>query len=345
MIHLPELPRIALAHLPTPLEAMDRLRKAMDARPRLFVKRDDCTGLAFGGNKTRKLEFAMADAAAKGAKVIITSGGAQSNHVRQTAAAAAKLGLVFHAVLSDPFLGTNYRPQARYHQTGNPLLDRLLGGMLYHASDDGGATDALISELTKNAQAAGVTPYVVPLGVSDGIGGFGYAHMAAELLAQCKAQGVSPSHIVLATGSAGTHGGLLVGLRACGADIDVIGVSVSEPAEAKRIKVRNIIDQMAGIWGATAPAVSDRDIVVTDAYVGAGYAIPSAEGQAAINYLARTEGLLLDPVYTGKAMAGFLDLVQNGPLAEGRDVVFVHTGGAPALFAYPETMTASGGGE
>ncbi len=333
---LGDLPRIRLAHLPTPLEEMAALRTAIRAAPRLFIKRDDCTGLAGGGNKTRKLEFALADAQATGADVIITSGGFQSNHVRQTAAAAAKLGLSFHGVLAKPCTGRPETTSACYVSGGNRLLGELTGGEFHEVADEGPATVAMIDRIVARSRADGRTPYVIPVGASDGIGAMGYVDCAEELLRQSAAQGISSSHLVVATGSAGTHGGLLAGLRRCGSSIQVIGISVSEPAAAKRDKVRSILEQLAPRLGSELPTIEDDEIIVHDEYVGGGYGVPTAGGVAAIRLTARTEGILLDPVYTGKAFAGYLDLLRWGPLQTGRDVMFLHTGGTPALFAYPK---------
>lgn len=333
---LSKLPRVRLAHLPTPLEPMVALADRIGAAPRLFVKRDDCTGLALGGNKTRKLEYTLGDALERGADVLVTCGGLQSNHVRQTAAAAAKFGLECHAVVTNPLTGTGYDLSAVYGETGNLLLDNVLGCHMHQVSDGGAATEARTGELVAELQAAGRTPYVVPLGASDGVGAMGYAGCALELLEQCTALGIDPSHIVLGTGSAGTQAGLLAGLRAAGSGIEVLGIAVSETAEAKLARTRAVLDQMEALWPGDAPAIRDEDIVVNDGFVGDGYALPSAAGTAAIRIAAETEGLLLDPVYTSKVMAALLALLDDGPLATGRDVIFLHTGGSPALFAYPE---------
>ena len=329
-------PRIRLAHLPTPLEEMSALQQTIGCTPRLFVKRDDCTGLAGGGNKTRKLEFTLADVRAQSADVIITSGGVQSNHVRQTAAAAAKLGLKFHGILANSFSQATYKAADVYATTGNRLLVDILGGQLHFVEDDGPATEKMITTLVEETRADGLTPYVVPVGASNGIGAMGYAVCAAELLQQFRKLDIAPSHMIVATGSAGTHGGLLAGLRALDSQIKVIGVSVSEPAVAKRAKVRRIVEEMATLWGSLAPVIEDDDIVVREEFVGRGYAVPSVACVEAIRLLAESEGLLLDPVYTGKAMAGCLEMVRSGELEAGRDIVFLHTGGSPALFAYPE---------
>ena len=331
-----KLPRVHLAHLPTPLEPLEALARRIGAAPRLFVKRDDCTGLALGGNKTRKLEYTLGDALERGVDALVTCGGLQSNHVRQTAAAAAKFGLECHAVVTNPLTGTGYGSSAVYGETGNLLLDNVLGCHMHEVADGGAATDNRIGELVTELQAAGRTPHVVPLGASDGVGAMGYAGCALELLEQCAADGIDPSHIVLGTGSAGTQAGLLGGLRAVGSDIEVLGIAISGTAAAKRSRVRAVLEQMEALWPGDAPAIRDEDIVVHDGFIGDGYALPSAAGTAAIRLAAETEGLLLDPVYTGKAMAGLLALVTDGPLATGRDVIFLHTGGSPALFAYPE---------
>ena len=321
-LDLSRFPRLTLAHLPTPLEQLERLGRELGSR--LFVKRDDCTGLAFGGNKTRKLEFALE----QGADAIVTSGGLQSNHVRQTAAAAARLGLACHAVLDNPLSD----PPPAYEHSGNRLLDELFGAVAHVVA--GAEVESRIEELTASLKTEGKTPYVVPLGASDGVGALGYVECARELLVQCEAANVQPSHVFLATGSAGTHGGLLAGLRLLGSHLAVVGVAVSETTEAKRAKVRDLVDQVSHVLGLRESSVDDDDIVVLDEYVGAGYGVPTAAAEAAIRRLARVEGLLLDPVYTGKAMAGMLDLLANRRLEGLCDPIFLHTGGTPALFAY-----------
>lgn len=322
---LSEFPRVRLAQLPTPLEPTG----LGGAGVRVFAKRDDCTGLALGGNKARKLEFALGDALRQQATLLLTSGARQSNHVRQTAAAAARLRLGCKVVLHDPVA----RPAACYAQSGNYLIDGLFGADVHLVADGEDATAACLDRLAAAAVRAGERPYVVPLGASDGLGALGYALCAQELLSQAAEQGLSPSAVVLATGSGGTHAGLLAGLRLLGSDLPVIGISVSEPAAAKQARVRDVLGQMQALIGVEL-AVPDSEIRVLDRYVGAGYAHPTAESQAALRLVARREGLLLDPVYTAKAMAGLLDLVDRGELCG--DVIFLHSGGAPALFAYAD---------
>lgn len=336
-MNLSLFPRAALMAGATPLQQMPALSQAL-GMSRLFVKRDDCTGLAFGGNKTRKLEFTMGDACRMGADVVITVGAWQSNHVRQTAAAAAKLGLRCHAVIHSPLPA----PTAAYRESGNVLIDRLLGADLHWVeAEEVGAAKA--AELSVRESSEGAVPYMIPLGASDGIGSLGYVACAQELLEQFDRQGVAPSHIVLATGSAGTHAGLLAGLRGSGSAIGVVGISVSEPAAVKRAKVRHVLDQLGAVLGDDAPSLVDQDIVVLDDYMGDGYGIPTAAADDALRLLARKEGILLDPVYTAKAMSGFLDLVLGMGLGAMQDPVFLHTGGTPALFAYLEHYLAEAG--
>ncbi|MEJ0035208.1 MAG: D-cysteine desulfhydrase family protein [Gammaproteobacteria bacterium] len=321
---LSRFPRTTLAHLPTPLE-LTTIGAGLGIR--VFVKRDDCTGLGLGGNKTRKLEFTLGDALSHDATLLITSGARHSNHVRQTAAAAARIGLRCQVVLHDPV----ERQTQFYAHSGNLLLDTLFGAEIHFVASDEDATCRRIEALTHDANAAGENPYVVAAGASDGIGALGYANCAHELLVQCARQNLTPSAVVLATGSGGTHAGLLGGLRSLGSGIPVIGISVSESANIKRAKVWNILHEMIAKLGSDT-VVPDSDIVVYDDYAGAGYSIPTPESHDAILRLARNEGLLLDPVYTAKGIAGLLDLARRGTLSG--DIVFLHTGGSPALFAY-----------
>ncbi|MCG2840258.1 D-cysteine desulfhydrase family protein [Sandaracinobacter sp. RS1-74] len=318
-------PRARLAHLPTPLEPT----RLGDGAVRIWMKRDDCTGLGMGGNKVRKLEFTLGDALENGASLLITSGARHSNHVRQTAAAAARLGLRCQAVLHDPI----DRLTDFYAASGNLLLDKLFGAEVHLAADAEAATEAKIADLLRQAHAAGERPYVVPLGASNGFGSLGYALCAEEILGQCALQAIRPTAILLATGSGGTHAGLLGGLRLLGSDLPVIGISVSEPASVKRARVRAVLDEMLALLAPAVP-VPDSDILVLDDYVGDGYALPTAAANAAIRRLAESEGLLLDPVYTAKAMAGLLDMAAAGRLSG--DVLFLHSGGTPALFAYAD---------
>jgi L-cysteate sulfo-lyase len=331
----PKAPRFSLAHLPTPLEPMPRLAGALGISQRLYVKRDDCTGLGFGGNKTRKLEFILGAALAQGADTLVTVGGLQSNHVRQTAAAAARAGLACHAVVDCPL----ERPGDAYRHSGNVLLDSLFGATLHEAAS--GTTQAVAKALVETLGREGRRPYLTPLGGSDGVGAQGYVVCAQELLGQLDDQGIDASHVVLCTGSAGTHAGLLAGLRRAGSSIAVVGMSSSDPSAIKEARVRAVMVEVFDAMGEAVPAGWDDDVTVHDRWAGTGYGQPTAQANEAILLLARTEGLLLDPVYTGKAMAGLIGLFEDGSLDGAGDVVFLHTGGAPALFAYADSLAQS----
>ena len=317
--------RYPLIAAPTPI---DRLRCAIPGfEGRVFLKRDDSTGFAMGGNKGRKLEYTMADAIAKGATTLVTASGVQSNHVRQTAAGAARAGLSFHAILT-PALDTY---PAAHLESGNMLLDMLFGAVLHLAPTDADV-DPVTARVMAGLEARGERPYLVPLGASDGIGSLGYVACALELRAQCAASGITPSAIFVATGSGGTHAGLLAGTIADGWDVPVVGISVSEPAAIKRDRVQTAIGQIGPVLRRVIDCPPGA-IVVHDGYAGEGYARPTTAANDWIRAVARADGVLLDPVYTGKSFAGMADLLGRG--AFGGDVIFLHTGGAPALFADP----------
>ncbi len=334
-MNLDDFPRAALAHLPTPLEPMARLSAELGG-PRLWVKRDDCTGLALGGNKTRKLEFLMAEALAAGADCVITTGGVQSNHVRETAAAAAKLGLAAHLVL------TRNVPWDKdgYDRTGNILLDRLLGAeirILPAGSDRAAAMDKLAADL----RAAGARPYVIPLGGSNATGALGYVACAQELLTQAEALSGGLDTIVLASSSGGSQAGLIVGLTALGHPARVIGIEVDDDREAVAAAVRQVAAATAERLGLDADEAVSR-VEVVAGYGGTGYGLPTPEMRRAVELAARREGLLLDPVYSGKAMAGLIGLIAEGRFKPRERVVFLHSGGTPALFAYRSVFEDSG---
>jgi len=333
-MNLSPFPRVALGHLPTPLEYMPTLTRLLGG-PRLYVKRDDCTGLALGGNKTRKLEFTLGDAQRAGADLLITSGATQSNHVRQTAAAAAKLQIECWCAVADPLA----KSPPGYLTNGNALLDEVIGVQIHVAADADAGLRTEVERLEQTARAAGRRPYVIPVGASDGVGSLGYVSCAQELLQQCESSAIAPSHVVVATGSAGTHAGLLTGLKLSGSAALVQGVAVSENAQLKAAKVKAIVVQLLAALKADARRVTEADIVVDDGHVGEGYGIPAADTLEAVRLAAQTEGLILDPVYTGKAMAGLIAMVRSGALADARDVVFLHTGGSPGLFAYSERFS------
>ncbi|MBT8107865.1 MAG: D-cysteine desulfhydrase, partial [Gammaproteobacteria bacterium] len=300
--------------------------------PEIWVKRDDCTGLATGGNKTRKLEFSMGEALEQGADTIITVGAVQSNHVRQTAAAAAKLGLKCEVLLEHRIA----RPSELYRNSGNVLLDRILGANL-HEYAKGTDFDAEMERLADDIRAAGGTPYIVPGGASNPVGALGYVGCAGELLQQCAEQDLALDHAVLASGSAGTHAGFAVGLRASGSDLSILGVGVNIPQAEQEAKVFKLACETAEYIDKPG-CVTREDIVADCNYVGPGYGEPTESMNEAVLMLARLEGLLFDPVYSGKALAGMIDYVRNGRFVQGENIVFLHTGGVAGLFAYADIL-------
>lgn len=326
-MHLARFPRIFLAHLPTPLERLDRLSKDLGG-PEIWIKRDDCTGLSTGGNKTRKLEFLMAEALAQGADTVITQGATQSNHARQTAAFAAKLGLACHILLEDR-TGSN---DVNYNTNGNVLLDHLHGAT---TSRRAGGVDmaAEMEVLADRLRGEGRRPYVIPGGGSNPTGALGYVNCALELVSQANDRGLVIDHIVTATGSAGTQAGLITGLKALNSGIPLLGIGVRAPKEKQEENVFTLAHKTAEKLGCPG-VVSRADVVADCSYVGAGYGIPRADTLEAIRMFAQLEGILLDPVYSGKGAAGLIDLVRKGRFAKGERVVFLHTGGAAGLFGY-----------
>ena len=320
-------PRIPFAHSPTPLEPMNNLSKVLGG-PQLYIKRDDCTGLATGGNKTRKLEFLLADAVAKKADCIVTVGATQSNHVRQTAAASAKLGLECHVILEQAVSD----PDIDYATSGNVLLDHLFGAIIHHypKSDDiNMETQAFADDI----KAQGRNPYFVPVGGSNEVGSLGYAVCGMELSAQMKDQNFSPSAIFHATGSQGTQAGLLVGLALADDPSRVIGINVSQPREIQEANVISMTRRVSDFIN-LSPEIAGHKIECDGDYVGPGYGVPTPEMIEAVELTARHEGILLDPVYSGKAMAGMIAYIRAGKFQPDECLVFIHTGGSVGLFAY-----------
>ena len=322
---LDTLPRTSLGFLPTPLHPLPNLSARLGG-PAIWVKRDDQTGLATGGNKTRKLEFLLGEALAQGADTLITIGAPQSNHARQTAAAAARAGLKSALVL---------RGAAPTDRTGNILIDDLIGAEVFWAGAR--ADDEALNEVADELQARGQRPYVIPLGGSNAIGAVGYVTAMLELVEQGKAAGTTFDAIIFATSSGGTQSGLVLGdwLASC-AD-RIVGISVDHPAEA-------LVPRLIELAAATAERIglsinfSADDFEVNDQYLGGGYAVMGQAEREAIQLCAQTEGLLVDPVYTGRAMAGLIDLIRTGKFKAGQTVLFWHTGGTPALFAYVKQL-------
>ncbi|MEL7186422.1 MAG: D-cysteine desulfhydrase [Pseudomonadota bacterium] len=330
-MQLSAFPRVSLAHLPTPLEFMPRLSEQLGG-PDIYVKRDDCTGLATGGNKTRKLEYSMGEALEQGADTIITVGAVQSNHVRQTAAAACKLGLKCEVLLEHRVAD----PSELYRDSGNVFLDRIFGANL-REFPAGADFDAEMETLAKEIRTNGGTPYIVPGGASNPVGALGYVGCGIELLEQAESQSLSIDHLVTATGSAGTHAGLAVGLRGSGSVLPILGIGVRAPQEAQEQRVFDLAGKTAELVG--APGCVARDDIVADcSYIGPGYGEPTESMNDAILLLARTEGLLFDPVYSGKALAGMIDYIRTGRFEKGQTIVFLHTGGSAGLFAYADAL-------
>ena len=323
-----QIPRIEITHAPTPLEFAPRLSAELGYN--LHIKRDDCTGLAVGGNKTRKLEYLLADAKALGADTLVTIGGLQSNHARQTAAAAAKFGFSCELILED-VAGT---PKTDYYNNGNMLLDSLLGARIHQLSIDDDS-NAFANSLIEKLKAEGKKPYLIPVGGSNVIGAYGYVRCANEILQQISQSNLQIDQIVLATGSAGTQAGLLAGLIAVKIDIPVLGISVSRSTEVQKQLVESLLRQTLKAL-ALDPDLADGKVITNGGYVGEGYGIPTAGMIKAVKLCAQLEGLLLDPVYTGKAMAGFFDLCSQGVIAKGSQQLFLHTGGSPGLYGYRE---------
>ena len=327
---LRDFPRVSLAHLPTPLEHLPRLSEHLGG-PDIYVKRDDCTGLASGGNKTRKLEYSMAEALQQGADTIITVGAVQSNHVRQTAAAACKLGLQCEVLLEHRVAD----PSEPYATSGNVLLDRIFGANL-REYPGGSDFDKAMAEVADEVTANGGRPYIIPGGASNKVGALGYVNCAIELLDQIKNQGLDIAHIITATGSAGTQGGLIVGLKAMESDIPLLGIGVNVPQQEQEEKVYDLACETAEYIGKPG-CVARGDVVANCDYVGDGYGVPTDSMNEAVLMLARYEGLLFDPVYSGKGLAGMIDLIRTGSLSSG-NIVFLHTGGSAALFAYADQL-------
>jgi D-cysteine desulfhydrase family pyridoxal phosphate-dependent enzyme len=322
------IPRLHFAHLPTPIEPMPRLTEALGG-PRLLVKRDDQTGLALGGNKTRKLEFLVAEAQAQHARMLITAGAVQSNHCRQTAAAAAHFGMDCILVLSG-------NPPAQ--ASANLLLDQLFNAQIVWAGPRE-QRDRVLAETFDRAQADGKQPYLVPYGGSSPTGALGYAFAVEELMKQLpdfRSLGdfgsLGPDWIVFASSSGGTQAGLVLGARVFGYRGKVLGISIDEPQRALQEHVAALASDTSERLGPRIEFAPDEVQVNAD-YCAAGYGVLTGAEREAVGLFARTEGLLLDPVYTGRAAAGLIDLIRKGFFKTSETVLFWHTGGQPALFA------------
>jgi L-cysteate sulfo-lyase len=326
-MNLDQFPRVHLTQAPTPLEFLPNLSRALGG-PKVYIKRDDNTGLATGGNKTRKLEFLIGDALKKGATHIVTQGATQSNHVRQTIAAANKFGLKTTALLEERVSNAH----ADYYTNGNVLLDQILGATIETRPGGLDMNHELIA-VGQRLQAQGDVPYLIPGGGSNAIGALGYVVCALEIIEQAKSMGIQIRQVIHATGSTGTQAGLVVGLQGSGSGIDLLGISVRAAKQAQEQNVRKLARSTWELLNLPGEFPEDSVRAISD-HVGPGYGLPTEEMREAVRLLARTEGILLDPVYSGKGFAGLIAQIKTGAYASTDNVVFVHTGGSAALFGY-----------
>jgi D-cysteine desulfhydrase len=331
-MNLARFPRRRYTPAPTPLEPLTSLSRALGG-PEIWIKRDDLLGLAAGGNKTRKLEFLVADALDKGCDTLITTGAVQSNHCRLTLAAAAREGLKCALVLEERVPGS-YDPLAG----GNNFLFDLLGVESVSVVETGADLDAAMNALAGDLKGRKRKPYLIPGGGSNALGALGYVACAQELIGQMFDASLPIDHIVCASGSAGTHAGLLAGLAGLNADIPVTGINVRRPRAEQERNVYALAKDCADLLGVVA--APRRTVTALDDWVGPGYSLPTPEMVEAVRMVASLEGVLLDPVYTGKAMAGLIALARQGRWRSGERVLFLHTGGSPALFAYQDAFQA-----
>ncbi len=328
-------PRVSLAHLPTPIEALPRLSEHVGGA-NLLVKRDDCTGLAMGGNKARQLEFYFGDALALGADTVLITGAVQSNYVRMTAAAAAKLGLACHVQLEERVAEVG----VAYRESGNVLLNQLFGAQIHHfpVGEDDLAADAELDRLADDLRRAGNNPYVIHLGLGNPpLGALGYMEAAREILEQQLTEQLQIDEIIVASGSGQTHAGLLYGLRAQGSDLPVIGVCVRRE---ESLQLPRILDHVRGldVLMNQSEVVGPDDIVLIDDFLWPSYGVSNEHSEAAMLKAARLEGLIMDPVYTAKSLAGALH--QAAQLGAGKSILYLHTGGTPAIFGYQPAVAA-----
>jgi L-cysteate sulfo-lyase len=322
--------RVGLCTLPTPLEPMKRLTAHLangGAGPKLWVKREDCSGPGFGGNKLRKLDYVLHAALSEGADTLVSGGVVQSNSQRQVAAAAAKLGLDCHLAV---YHGRVAPPSPDYERSGNALLNRLFGATLHDVPWDGDRNGA-IRALAEALSVQGRKPYVVPYGVSNALGAMAYASTIAEIAAQCAGYGIVPKAIVHCSGSAGTQAGLVVGARLALPGTLIVGIDIDAEPERVRTDVVTYGRAAAELLG---QPFDEADVEVVAGLAGPAYGVPHAATVEAIRLAARLEALVLDPVYSGKGLAGLIALIRAGRWTAEDDIVFIHTGGAPALFAY-----------
>lgn len=318
-------PRLGLISYPTPFQEMKNLRKELGCKPRLFIKRDDLTEIGLGGNKNRKLDYVMYEAVQQKADVIVTWAGIQSNHCRQTLAYARALGMDCHLILN----GTGDEPVQ-----GNRFIFEIMGAKL-HFEPNEDLCPALCEKVVEELKAEGCNPFYVPIGASIPLGSLGYIDSVKEIAEQSRAMGFSPDCIFITSGSSGTQGGTEIGQRLYLPDCKVHGVAVSRWKDEQTEKVVNMCNDIAKFIDLPQRFTSD-DIIVHDEYFGGQYAVPTQAGIDAIKLVGRTEGILLDPVYSGKTMSCLIDYLRKGVLDDKENIVFVHTGGSPAIYNYTE---------
>jgi D-cysteine desulfhydrase/L-cysteate sulfo-lyase len=329
-----DFPRVELSHRPTPLELLNNVSAEFGTN--VWIKRDDCTGLAFGGNKSRQLEFYIGQAMQQGADTLLTTGAIQSNHVRMTVAAARKMGLEVEVQLEHRVA----RDQPEYHNSGNPFLVKLMGAKIHYypeGEDEAGADQALEQRAAEIARAGGKA-FVIPLSnAHTPYGALGYVDGAEELMGQLNERQIEPVRFIVPTGSASTHTGFLLGVRALGSTIPVHGVCVRRDAASQSQRVRTKLNSVIEAIGIDI-SIPDADIICDDSMLAPGYGLLNAATTDAIRYLARREGILLDPTYSGKTFAVLLEMLRRGDFSADDHVVFLHTGGAASVFAYPELV-------
>lgn len=327
MMKYRHLSKVDLGFFPTPVSKLNNLTQYLSG-PELLIKRDDLTGLALGGNKTRKLEYILADALANGCDTIITAGATQSNHCRQTAAAAAKLQLDCHLLL-----GGDETAQVN----GNLLLDKLFGAQLHFCGDMRKGEG--IAELAHRLKEQGKTPYIVPYGGSNELGAFAFTQAFIELTQQIDISTVS--HIIFASSSGGTHAGLMLGKALTKANLSLVGINIDKSGHEHNAFADNIValaNETSALIGADFK-FSNQDVILANDYLGQGYGVLGDLERNAIALLAEREGILLDPVYSGRAFGALVDMIEQGKLGKNEKVLFWHTGGAPALFSYAKSLT------
>ncbi|MFZ5942914.1 MAG: D-cysteine desulfhydrase [Bacillota bacterium] len=333
-MNLAQFPRRRYTEGKTPLEKLSRLSEQLGG-PNIYMKRDDLLGLTLGGNKTRKLEFLVADALAKGADTLITCGAVQSNHCRLTLAAAVKEGLKCCLVLEERVTGS-YKPQG----SGNNFLYHLLGVEAIKVVPGGSNMMAEMESVARELQQAGRKPYIIPGGGSNEIGATGYVACAQEIMEQSFDMGLNINCVVTTSGSTGTHAGLVVGFYSSNSNIPVIGLNISRKKDVQEEMVYQLVEKTAKHVGISG-TIPRETVLCFDEYVGPGYSIPTDEMVEATKLVAQTEAILMDPVYSGKAMAGLINLIRKGYFKKEDNIVFLHTGGSPALFAYTTTFWES----